>query len=127
MKDIHKVLIVEDEAVVAMCLKYEMETSGFDVLPPVTTGEEALAIIKKENPSLILLDIRLAGKLTGLDVAKSKETKANLNSIIFITGYTMPELKQEALKLNPAGFLEKPVEVNEIIQLLKEQNNQVDS
>lgn len=113
-----KVLIVEDETIIALCLKHELESFGFKVLEPVPTGEEAIAVILSECPELILLDIRLAGKMTGLDVAKSEECKKT-KLLIFMTGYITPEIKQEALKLNPTGFLEKPVEVDDILKILK--------
>lgn len=113
-----KVLIVEDETIIALCLKHELEAYGINVLEPVATGEKAVKIILSECPELILLDIRLAGKMTGLDVAKSEECK-NTKLLIFMTGYITPEIKQEAMKLNPTGFLEKPVEVDDILKILK--------
>lgn len=116
-----KVLIVEDEAIIALCLKHELESCGFNVLEPVATGEEAVASILSGCPELILLDIRLAGKMTGLDVAKSEECKKT-KLLIFMTGYITPEIKKEAMKLNPTGFLEKPVEVNDILKILKNSN-----
>lgn len=119
MNDKQKVLIVEDETIVALCLKQELEMHNFRVLEPVSTGEEAVRIIDQECPSLLLLDIRLAGKMTGLDVARKRDCYKNNDLIIFMTGYVTPEIKKEALELNPAGFLEKPVEVEDIVDLLQ--------
>lgn len=113
-----KVLIVEDETITALCLKQELEAYGFKVLPPVATGKKAIESIISECPDIILLDIRLAGKMTGLDVAKTKECQAT-KLLIFMTGYITPEIKQEAMKFNPTGFLEKPVEVEDILKVLK--------
>ena len=115
----YKVLIVEDETIIALCLKGELESLGFEVLEPVATGEEALKIINSECPTLILLDIRLAGGMSGLDVAKAEECKDKSKLIIFMTGYITPEIKEMALQLNPIGFLEKPVEVSDILKLLE--------
>lgn len=119
MNSKYKVLIVEDETIVALCLKQELESLNFKVLEPVPTGEEAIKVIRRECPNLVLLDIRLAGRLTGLDVARSEKCKEIAKVIIFMTGYLTPEIKAEALKLNPIGFLEKPVEVAEILRILE--------
>ncbi len=120
MSNKYKILIVEDETIIAMSLKLELESLDFEVLEPVASGEKALETIKAECPNLILLDIRLAGNLTGLDVARSQECLENAKLIIFMTGYVTPEIKEEALKLNPVGFLEKPVEVADILKILEQ-------
>lgn len=114
-----KVLIVEDETIIALDLKYELESYGFSVLEPVATGEEALQLIQHETLNLILLDIRLAGKLTGLDVAHSLHNDHHSSLIIFMTGYVTPEIRTEALSLQPLGFLEKPVGVDEVLRTMK--------
>ncbi|HPR17166.1 MAG TPA: response regulator [Candidatus Cloacimonadota bacterium] len=118
MNHTHKVLIVEDETIVALSLKTELESYGFSVLEPVASGEKAIAIIRHECPSLILLDIRLSGDLTGLDVARTPMSHAHSGLIIFMTGYITPAIKAEALKLNPVAFLEKPVDICDILTAL---------
>ncbi|MCF7794084.1 MAG: response regulator [Candidatus Cloacimonetes bacterium] len=119
MSNKKKILIVEDETIIALSLKHDLESLGFQLLTPVSTGEEAVCIICEECPDLVLLDIRLAGEMTGLDVAKSDKCQDISKFIIFMTGYVTPEIKAEALKLNPIGFLEKPVEVEDILDLLQ--------
>jgi YesN/AraC family two-component response regulator len=118
MYENYKVLIVEDESIIALCLKREMELLGFNILKTVPTGEEAITVINDRCPNLILLDISLAGEMTGLDVARSNGCSENSELIIFMTGYVTPEIKQEAMQLEPIGFLEKPVDVSDILKLL---------
>ncbi|MBN1551461.1 response regulator, partial [bacterium] len=86
MKDAKKILIVEDEAIVAETLKLNLEFFNFSMCKPVATGMEALQFFEKEAPDLVLMDIRLAGPMNGLDVAKKIRETSDV-PIIFITGY----------------------------------------
>ena len=114
----HKILIVEDETLIALNLKRYLEKQGYHVLEPVASGEDALKMINNGCPTIILLDIRLSGEMTGLDVARNIGSPSAPILIIFMTGYITPEIKAEAMQLNPVAFLEKPVDVYEIIKVL---------
>ncbi len=113
-----KILIVEDETLIALNLKRYLEKQGYCVLEPVASGEDALIVIKTDCPTIILLDIRLSGEMTGLDVARNIGCPSTPILIIFMTGYITPEIKAEAMELNPVAFLEKPVDVYEIMKVL---------
>lgn len=115
----HNILIVEDETLIALNLKCYLERQGYSVFEPVASGEDALAVINTKCPTIILLDIRLSGEMTGLDVARNIECPSVPILIIFMTGYITPEIKAEAMELNPAAFLEKPVDVYEIMKVLE--------
>ena len=119
MKNCNKILIVEDETIIAIDLQFEFESNGYTTLEPVATGEKAIEIIQKECPNFVLLDIRLAGKLTGLDVAHFCYKHKNPVVIIFMTGYVTSAIKKEALSLKPLGFFEKPVDIDEIVDLIE--------
>jgi len=118
-----KVLVVEDEVIVARYLCMELEIKGFDVCGFVVSGEEAVEMAKEKNPQLILMDINLAGEIDGI-LAAEKIWEYNKIPIIFMTGYPLQEIKPRGKNLKPARHLNKPVEVDQIkpiYQKLKEQ------
>ncbi|MBN1551184.1 response regulator [bacterium] len=112
-----KILVVEDEALTARYLKIELEELGYDVLTPIAKGEDAIPVAIQENPDLILMDIRLAGGLDGIEAAERIITKKKI-PIAFMTGYATEEIKERALKIYPLAYLEKPVDIDSINQIL---------
>jgi CheY-like chemotaxis protein len=116
-----KILVVEDEAFTARNLKIELEDLGYAVLEPIAKGEDAVPVAIEENPDLILMDIRLAGGLDGIEAAERIIAKKKI-PIAFMTGYATEEIKERALKIYPLAYLEKPVDIdtiNQIVILLK--------
>src|SRR4030095_10044728 len=81
MKD--KILIVEDELIVARDIRKTLERNGFRVVGVSRTAEKALQLVEEFNPSLVLLDIFLKGNLTGIDVA----SRLNEKNITFVYVY----------------------------------------
>jgi two-component system, response regulator PdtaR len=112
-----KLLLVEDEAVSAIYMKIQLRKLNYDVLNPATTGEEAIKIAKFNKPDIVLMDIRLAGKMDGIDAAQEILSFCNAK-IIFMTGYENVELKDRAKKLNPAGYLIKPFDILDVKKLM---------
>ena len=108
-----KILLAEDEVLIAHCLKMELELNGYDVCSFVASGEEAIEIAKKEDPSLILMDIHLSGKMDGIEAA-TKILEHNKIPIMFMTGYNDKAIYERAQELNPVSYLEKPIEIFEI-------------
>ncbi|MFW6129172.1 MAG: response regulator [Candidatus Aminicenantaceae bacterium] len=114
-----KVLVVEDEVIVAQYLSMELEASGYEVCRFVVTGEEAIQKVKKEEPDLILMDIHLAGRTDGIEAAQ-KILEYRKIPIIFMTGYSQMEVTAREKNLNPTRFLSKPVEVDKIIMIFED-------
>ena len=112
-----KILIVEDEVIVAQWMKIELEDIGYEVLEYVTTGEKAIESALENKPDIILLDVNLIGKIDGIDAAE-KITDTLNTPIIFMTGYNESSIYERAQKINPVGYLEKPVEIYDIKPIL---------
>ncbi|MCF7911425.1 MAG: response regulator [Candidatus Cloacimonetes bacterium] len=112
-----KLLIVEDEVVIAMRLEVFFKSRGYEVLSYVTTGEEAVTKAISEKPDLILMDINLNGKMNGLDAGEAIIANSYI-PIIFITGYSDESYRQRASKLNPLGYFFKPINMYEILTAL---------
>ncbi|QTA81364.1 Two component system response regulator/histidine kinase, PAS domain-containing [Desulfonema limicola] len=109
-----KIMIVEDEFIIAMHMKVLLKKMGYEVTAMLTTGEEALEqVIKGQNcldlPDIILIDISLDGKMDGIQTAL--EIKKNTSiPIIFSTAYTDDEILTRAKLAEPSGYLIKPVD-----------------
>ena len=108
-----KILIAEDEAIIAQCLKMELELDGYDVCSFVASGEEAIVEVKEKNPDVVLMDINLSGKIDGIEAAK-KIIRHKYIPIIFMTGYTESDFYKKAQEVNHFAYFEKPVEVYDI-------------
>ena len=108
MPDKLKIMIVEDEASIALLLKIKLSLMGFDIIPPVATGEDAIKSAKENNPDVLLTDITLVGKMDGIDATASILDFRKI-PVIFITGYDTPDYRERAAKLNPLGYYLKPV------------------
>ena len=65
-----KILVVEDENIVALDIENRLKNLGFTVLPVISSGEEAVEKAYEYKPDLILMDILLKGKINGIDAAK---------------------------------------------------------
>jgi CheY-like chemotaxis protein len=112
-----KILIVEDEAITAKSLKMDLEELGYYVLSPIAKGEHAVPVAIQENPTLILMDIRLAGGLDGIEAAE-RIILIKKMPIAFMTGYATEEIKERTHKIHPLAFLEKPVNINLVKQIV---------
>ncbi|MBP7737626.1 MAG: response regulator [Spirochaetes bacterium] len=112
-----RVLIVEDEIFIAMSLEMELKQERYGVCRRVATGEEAVAIAQEESPDVILMDIRLAGAIDGIEAAKRIRAFSDI-PIIFMTGYQSKAIEERAKALHPLGFFVKPVQVNKLKPLI---------
>lgn len=108
MKTSFTILVVEDEAIAAMTLRMILIQAGYRECYIVATGEEAVAFVRKQTPALILMDIRLAGKLNGLDAARRIKVTADI-PVIFMTGYADESIVQQIAELEPVASFIKPL------------------
>ncbi len=81
-----KILIVEDELIIAEDIKKALTSYQYDVCDIVTTGEEAIFKVERSQPDLVIMDIMLAGIMTGVESAKEIRKKYN-TAIVFLTAY----------------------------------------
>jgi YesN/AraC family two-component response regulator len=113
-----KIVIVEDEILIGAILKMDLEIAGYNIFGPVGTGEKAIEICRNEDPDVILMDIRLIGEMDGIEAAQIIGTFSSAK-IIFTTGYQDVEVKERAIVLKPAAFLNKPVDTHKIDSIIK--------
>lgn len=112
-----RILIVEDEWITAADLKTFLGAKGYEVTGVTSTGEEAITLAAQTHPDVILMDIRLKGKLNGFQAAQVIKTERHLNpAIIFLSAYSAPDL--EALH-GKNSFLPKPISGEHLTDLIE--------
>ncbi|WP_332771499.1 response regulator [Phenylobacterium sp.] len=104
-----RVLIVEDEAIVAMSLESLIEDFGFEVCAIAATGAQAVALATSLRPDLILMDVNLIGEMDGVEAARQARLATNAR-IVFVTAYGAGEVLQRIRATVPdALVVAKPV------------------
>lgn len=108
-----KILIVEDEFILANGLRLMLESAGIEVCELAESVIWAREIIRKESPTLVILDIQLEGKLTGIDLAK--ELKAAGIGFIYLSANSSQSVLEAAKLTEPYGFLVKPCRQKDVL------------
>ncbi|MBM4055115.1 MAG: sigma-54-dependent Fis family transcriptional regulator [Planctomycetes bacterium] len=109
-----KILIVEDEEVYRKVLSNTLREHGLDV-QATESGEEAWELIKQHRFPLIISDIRLSGKISGMDILRDAKELYN-PSVLMITAFGEIEMAVEAMKLGAFDYITKPFEVEDILK-----------
>jgi len=99
---------VEDEVIEAMFLGRILEHWGYAVCDTLTSGEDAMKGAEIENPDLVLMDIYIHGKMSGIEAAGKIRSELGI-PVIFMTGYSDEETRQRAFAADPAGYFVKPL------------------
>jgi CheY-like chemotaxis protein len=108
-----KILVVEDEWLVAQGLKENLLDLGYDVVGLAASGEEALALAAARRPDLVLMDILLKGDMDGIEAAEHLRRSFELPAL-FLTAYADSQTLGRAKVTEPYGYLLKPFEVREL-------------
>ncbi len=107
------ILIIENEAIVAAHLAREVDVLGYRVLGVAPTGEEAIRIAEREQPDLILTDIRLGGSLDGIETARRLRALWDI-PVIFITGHSDQDTLKRASLAGSFGYILKPWDTRDL-------------
>jgi two-component system, response regulator PdtaR len=102
-----RILVVEDERVVALDIQNSLTDLGFTVTGVAGTGVEALALAEADRPDLVLMDIRLAGQLDGIVVARQLRDRWNV-PVVYLTAHSDEDVVQRAKVTEPLGYIVKP-------------------
>jgi len=108
-----KILIVEDELIIAEDLKMIVKRLGYEVIGTATTFYKAEELIRTLNPSLVLIDILLKGDKSGIDVAEYIRANYSI-PFIFVTSFADRKTVEKAKLTQPNGYLLKPFEAEDI-------------
>ncbi|MEN0047156.1 MAG: response regulator [Bacteroidota bacterium] len=106
----YRTLIVEDEVLIADTLKRYLQKQGHEVVGTAICYEEATKIYQQEQPDLTLLDIRLSGTKTGIDVAQFIQNQAHSCPYIYLSSQLDSHSINRAKATFPSGYLSKPIQ-----------------
>ena len=113
MVEAARVLIVEDEGILALGIADMLECSGHQVVEMVDNGDDAIACVAEHRPDLVLMDIHLRGEKDGVATAEILRQRFGL-PLIFLTAFTDETTVQRAAESRPFGYLMKPVNEREL-------------
>ncbi len=108
-----RILVVEDEAIVAMGIKQKVEDLGHEVVDIAYTGEDAVATALETQPDLILMDIVLKGNMDGIEAATKIRNQLDI-PVIYLTAYSDEEVLERARMTEPYGYIIKPFKKSEL-------------
>jgi putative two-component system response regulator len=111
--DSKKILVVEDEWVVANQICQKLKDYGYAVCGTASTGAEAIRKVRAESVDLILMDIVLKGKMDGIEAADRIASQFDI-PLIYLTAYTNREYIERAKQTKPFGYLVKPFTAEEL-------------
>ncbi|WP_459852705.1 response regulator [Dongia sp. agr-C8] len=113
-----RILVVEDDYFVASDLEGGLRDAGLEVVGPVPTAEEALALARSERPLLAVMDIRLAGAKDGIDAALELYRELGIRCI-FASAHVEPPYRQRAAAASPLGWVQKPYTIDTVVETVK--------
>jgi CheY-like chemotaxis protein len=106
-----KILIVEDERVIARDIAMQLGILSYEALGPVDTGEQAIEMAVKLRPDLILMDVHLGSAMDGIDAAQAIRKMLD-TKVVFLSAFSGDANSTRAQLANPAGYLAKPFKVD---------------
>jgi len=108
-----KILIVEDEGVIALDIKRRLEKQGYMVVGIADNANDALALVEQTNPNLVLMDIVIQGSVDGIQSAKTIRRRFDV-PILFLTAHSDQNTVLRAKEAMPYGYLTKPFDEREL-------------
>ncbi len=109
-----RILIVEDEPIVGLEISDSLERMGYEACPVVSSGDKVLEAALREDPDLILMDIKLKSFTDGIDAGVRVKMVKDI-PVIYMTAYADIGMRERAERTQPAAYLLKPVE-NDILK-----------
>lgn len=114
----NKILIVEDESLVALDLSQTLSEAGYEIVGIASNGKDAIALACKHEPDVVLMDILLKGDIDGIETARKIKIKQN-PAVIFLTALKKDTDIERAIEVNPSAYLIKPFEKKALFIALK--------
>jgi hypothetical protein len=108
-----RILIVEDENIVAFNIQKRLEELGYTVVAVIPSGEAAIQKVAENYPDLVLMDIKLKGRVDGIEAAEQIRSQFPI-PVVYLTAYTDEETLNRAKLTEPYGYILKPFEARDL-------------
>src|SRR5256885_1123373 len=112
-----RILVIDDEAGIRDSLRMTLEYEGYDFLG-AATGQEGLALVERETPDLVLLDVKMPG-MDGLEVLDRLRAMNDAVPVVVISGHGTISTAVEATKKGAFDFVEKPFATERVLVILR--------
>lgn len=113
MDRVARILVVEDEQIVAMDMQSQLRMLGYDVVATASTGREALFLAEISCPDLVLMDIQLHGKVDGITAADEIRKRFQI-PVVFVTAFNVQETLTRARAAGSCGYITKPFKAKDL-------------
>jgi CheY-like chemotaxis protein len=110
-----KVIVAEDDPVMACVIHVTLEAVGHEVVAVVPTGEEALTLAFSADPEVVVMDVNLAGKMNGIEAARRLRRRLGC-PVIFHTAHTDPEHRERMAAVPNARVVTKPGDIRRLVE-----------
>ncbi|MCC4769249.1 response regulator [Methanosarcina sp. DH2] len=108
-----RILIVEDEHIVAMGIKRMLKSLGYTLVGVASSGEDAINKTESTFPDLVLMDIMLKGDMNGIEAAKEIKTRFDV-PVVYLTACSESKIVERAWKTEPLGYIVKPFDEKDL-------------
>jgi CheY-like chemotaxis protein len=103
------VLLVEDDDIIARVAEWRLKNLGYSLCGRATTGAEAMELVVRNKPDIVLMDINIRGDIDGIETAKMIKKGFNI-PVVYVTSHSDGPTLERAKATNPDGFIVKPFE-----------------
>ena len=108
-----KILIVEDDDIIARVEDWRLKNLGYTVCGRATNGAEAMELVANKKPDVVLMDINIKGEIDGIETARMIKKEFNI-PVIYVTSHSDGATLIRAKETKPDGFILKPFEDNDL-------------
>ncbi|QSJ15340.1 response regulator [Nostoc sp. UHCC 0702] len=113
-----KILVIEDESIIACDIKACLENSGYTVPAVIAYGEQAIEKVTEHHPDLVLIDIMLKGDMNGIEAAQEIINCFKI-PVVYLTAYSDQNILRRAKNTQPFGYIIKPFKENQLISTIE--------
>jgi len=113
-----RVVIAEDEAIIRLDLKEILQTAGYDVVGETSRGDEAVALVDRLEPDLVILDVKMPG-MDGVRAAREVAARHRA-AVVVLTAFSQRDLIEDARDAGVAAYLVKPFRREELLPALED-------
>ncbi|HVN74015.1 MAG TPA: response regulator [Methanoregula sp.] len=107
------VLLVEDDNIIAKVAEWRLKNLGYTLCGRASTGAEAMELVVRNKPDIVLMDINIKGDIDGIETAKMIKKGFNI-PVVYVTSHSDGPTLERAKETHPDGFIMKPFEDNDL-------------